>query len=341
MIKQLILNNLVLIDSCQIDFTPSFNVVTGETGAGKTALIEAIALALGQRADSSLIRKGSDKAHLEISFNIEGLFSLKKQLEESGIPSDEDEELIIRREITKEGKNRCFVNCIMVPLSFLQKIGTFLIDVIDQQTHHTLCHSDAQRDLIDLFGNLENLLGDFQTSFAKEKQYQQKLKELEELSLKRERNEEIWRFQLEEIQTAHLKEGEEEEVFEKHQKLAHACQLGEKVDHILKGLSENSSAVLLQVSKFIKGIDSLLCLDKTLQDVSLLLHESHIVLSEAARSLQSYSQNLDSDPNAFQYLENRLNTWAHLKKKYGSSFKEIEAYKLKVQEELKHLETLS
>ncbi|MBS0604280.1 MAG: DNA repair protein RecN [Verrucomicrobia bacterium] len=341
MIKRLTLNNLVLVDSCEIDFGTSFNAVTGETGAGKTALIEAIGLALGERADSGLIRKGCDKAHVEVSFDIDALPYIQEMLEEAGLSTGKDEELVIRREISKEGKNRAFVNCRMATLPFLNKIGASLIDLIGQHAHQTLRTNDSQRSIVDLFGSLEDILKDFQSSYEKEKERLKKLEELQQLSSHRERDEDTWRFQLEEIESVALKKGEEEEAFEKYQKLAHSRELAEKIDLALKGLSESSHAVIPQVSRYIKAIDSLLTYDKTLSDASTLLHESHIALSEALRSLQSYSQNIDSDPHAFQHLENRLGAISRLKRKYGQSFEEIETYRLKIQSELKRLENIS
>lgn len=341
MIKHLILSNLVLVDSCEIQFAPSFNAVTGETGAGKTALIEAIGLALGERADSTLIRKGCDKASVEVAFDIELLPNVKLLLDESGLGLEKDDYLIIRREISKEGKNRAFVNGCMTPLPLLQKIGAELIDMIGQHAHHALRTSESQRTLLDLYGSLGVDVKDYQASYSKARKLEEKLKELEQLALHREREEDTWRFQLEEIETASLKKGEEEESFEKYQKLAHAQELSEKISIMINGLSESPSAILLQISKFIKTCDSIVSYDKTLSEAFTLLHESHIALSEANRFLQSYLQNIDSDPKAFEHLEARLGTISRLKRKYGQSFEEIEAYRLKIKDELFHLENLS
>lgn len=341
MIKHLVLSNLVLVDSCEIQFGPSFNAVTGETGAGKTALIEAIGLALGERADNSLIRKGCDKAYVEVAFDIETLPHVKHLLEESGLSLEKDDYLIIRREIAKEGKNRAFVNGRMTPLPLLQKIGAELIDMIGQHAHQTLRTAESQRELLDLFGNLDADVKNYQLSYIEVRKLEERLKELQQIALHREREEDTLRFQLEEIETAALKKGEEEESFEKYQRLAHAQELSEKISMMINGLSESGSAALPQISKFIKTCDSLVSYDKTLGEASTLLHESHIALSEAHRFLQSYSQNIDNDPKTFQHLENRLSLISRLKRKYGQSYEEIEAYRQKIIHELSHLENLS
>ncbi len=339
MIKYLILNNLILVDTCEVHFSPAFNAVTGETGAGKTALIEAIGLGLGDRADSGLIRKGCDRAFIEIAFEIEEVVSLKAMLEDAGIEIDTGELLVIRREISKEGKNRAFINCKSVPLPFLKKFGEELIDLIGQGAHRSLLHSDAQRNLIDLYGGLKAELKAFQSAYAEEKELQKKLEDLKQRSLHREREEETWHLQLEEIETVGLKQGEEEAAFEKYRRLANAQEISEKTEMMIKGLSESSSAVLPQLNRFQKTCESLASYDNCFEEFRKWIQESQIALSEVVRSLQS--QEFVNDPNTFQFLENRLNEIARLKRKYGSTFEEIEAYRIKIKTELSQLENLS
>lgn len=338
MIKHLALNNLVLVDSCEIHFSPGFNAVTGETGAGKTALIEAIGLALGNRADASLVRKGCDKAFIEASFDIGALARIHQILEETGLPHESGELLIIRREIAKEGKNRAFINCRTVPLPLLQKIGSELIDLIGQGSHQSLLSGDAQRQLIDLFGGLEISLESFQTAYFKQRELQKKLEELKHLSLRRDRDEEVWRSQLEEIEAVNLKREEEETLFEKYQRLAHGQEISEKVDMVIKGLAESS---LPQLLRFCKACESLISFDQKIEEPVQLIREAQILLGEVLRTFQSYAQNVDNDPKTFEFLENRLNAITRLKRKFGQTAQEIENYALKLRAELSRLENLS
>jgi DNA repair protein RecN (Recombination protein N) len=341
MIKQLILDNLVLVDSCRLDFAPSFNVITGETGAGKTALIEAIGLSLGWRADSSLIRKGSSKAYIEIAFDIGQLPHVKHSLESCGLTADDEDELIIRREISKEGKNSIFINCRRAPLPLLQKVGAALIDLIGQHAHQTLRSSDAQRALVDLFGSLHSELGDYQKAYADEQQCHSALDALHKLSAHRERDEDTLRYQLEEIEEVALKKGEEEELFEKHERLAHAQELTDKIHHIVHSLTEGQAAILPQVSKYAKTCDALTRYDKSLENASALFQEAHIALSEALRTLQSSSQNSEEHPQTLTYIENRLSAISRLTRKYGKTFEEVEAYRAEIKGQLERLESLT
>lgn len=223
MITHLSIKNLVLVESCTLSFQSNFTVLTGETGAGKTALTEAIDLALGARADSALIRKGEEKAYVEAAFDITSLPLTQHLLDEAGIPFTSNEDLIIRRELTREGKNRSFVNGHLVPLPLLQKIGSTLLELIGQHAYHTLISSEAQRSIVDRFGDLD--VRDFQTAYHHEKEQKAKLSALLLKDSQREKEEGQLRSQLDEIESVKLKDGEEEEISQEHQRLAHVQEI--------------------------------------------------------------------------------------------------------------------
>ncbi len=340
MIKHLSLNNLVLVESSELTLGCQFNAITGETGAGKTALIEAIELALGARADSSLIRKGCDRAFVEVSFDISHLAKVLELLNEAGIPHEPGELLTIRREITHEGKNRSFINCRTAPLPLLQSIGAELIDLIDQHAYHALRKSEAQRSLVDLFGSLKLELAQFQEALKTEKHLHKQLSELQTRAQKKEREEEVLRFQVEEIASVQLKENEEEELFEKYKRLAHSQEILEKIDILVKSLSESPSAVLTQMRSLQKHCDALEQFDKGLAETATLMRDGQLALNEAFHNLQSYRNKLGSDPRTLQLLETRLQAITQLKRKYGQNFAEIDAYYRKCKEDLDRLENI-
>ncbi|MES2121173.1 MAG: DNA repair protein RecN [Chlamydiota bacterium] len=340
MIKYLSLNNLVLVESSQLSLGNQFNAITGETGAGKTALIEAIELALGSRADSSMIRKGCDRAFVEVSFDITHLPRVHELLDEAGIALEPTELLIIRREITHEGKNRAFINCRSAPLPLLQTIGAELIDLIDQHAPHALRKSEEQRALVDLFGNLKDELTCFQQALRTEKTLHKQLSELQTRALQKEREEEILRFQIEEISTVQLKENEEEELFERYKRLANSQEILEKIDTLVKSLSESPSAVLTQMRFLQKHCDALEQFDQSLAETATLMRDGQLALSEAFHNLQSYRNKVDSDPRTLQLHETRLQAITQLKRKYGQSFTEIDAFYKKCKEDLDRLENI-
>ncbi len=336
MINQLVLKNLVLVDTSTLELLPHFTALTGETGAGKTALIEAIDLALGARADSTMIRKGEEKAYVEASFTIENLPLTCRILDESGIDYDPRSDLIIRREITREGKNRAFVNGHLTPLPLLQKIGATLLELVGQHAYHTLTTSEAQRTILDQFGEQAALLSEFQTAYYTEKELKEQLTSLLLQDNQREKEADRLSRQIEEIASVKLKSGEEEEIIEEHKRLAHAQEILEKLNPIIQGLSH----FLPSLSRFDKSCESLIRYDNRLSQPSNLLRESSIAISESLNELQCYAEKMEKNPQRFLYLEERLAAIDSLKRKYGQSFEEIEQCYRNAQEKLKQLDNL-
>lgn len=339
MIKHLSLTNFVLVEKAEIAFGSHLNIVTGETGAGKTAIIEALGLALGARADTSLIRQNADRALVEAVFDCTSLPRIHTLLDDAGIPADD--ELIIKREISHEGKNRAYINCQLVPLPFLQKVGHELIDFIGQHANQLLRTSDYQRNLIDIFGNLQNDLSTFQSSLNKEQELKARLEELKSKEVHLEKSEELMRHQLQEIESVNLKEGEEEELFQCYQRLAHSQEIGEKLKEILDTLSEAQPSVISQLNRVRKVAETLVKIDPALQEPSSLIEQALISLQEALMQFDAYQAKLEQDPNAFNLLENRLSIISRFKKKFGSTVPLINAFKHKILNELSELENLS
>lgn len=337
MINHLSLKNLVLVDSCSFELQSQFTVLTGETGAGKTALIEALNLALGARADSSMIRKGEEKAFVEAAFDICNLPHTLQLLEAAGIDFCPEEDLIIRREITREGKNRAFINGQLVSLPQLQKIGSTLLELVGQHAYHTLTTSESQRAILDQFAELKSELDQFQQAYQREKTLKQELDNLLSQESSREKEEAKIKDQLEEIAAVKLKENEEEEIAQEHKRLAHAQEILEKVSPVIQTLSQ----FLPHLGRFHKTCTALTCFDVHLQNPSNLLHDAAIAATEAYNELHKYTQKLECNPARFSYLEQRLASIDQLKRKYGRSFEEIQQFFHDAQNRLRQLENLT
>lgn len=341
MLKTLTLHNLILVKEAQIDFGPGFNVLTGETGSGKTALIEAIRLCLGARADTSLIRKAAERAIVEMTVDIDSLPNISQLLEEGGIDFVLGDFLIIKRELTKEGKSKAFINCQTVPLPFLQKIGSQLIDLIDQSAHYTLRKQELQREILDRYSDIKQELTDFQFFFQKEKKLKEELQFLNVKAIEKEREEGTLCFHIEEIESLKLEEKEEEELFQKVQLLSHSEELNEKIGILIGELGESEEALIPQLARLQKVGDSVLKYDPNLNIFSHYLKEASIALKEAFHTLQSYSNTLDHHPQTLQALEQRLNEIARIKRKYGNSFEKIQSFYKNCKEKLSFYEQLS
>lgn len=315
MITHLRLNQLVLVDQCALALSPGFIAVTGETGAGKTVLIKAIHLVLGARADMLLIRKDSEKARVEAAFDITCNTEAQFLLNASGIPFIPTEDLIIQRELTREGKNRAFINGELVTLPFLQKLGQTLVEVVGQHAYHSLMALDAQRILLDQLGRLTPQLSAFQTAWSEEKALKEQRSEQQKKIAQSQEEEKNLIQQMEEIGALRLKEGEEELLIQEHRSLAHAQEILEKLSPIAPGIG----SFLPLLNRFHKICDSLLTYNAAFQSPSSLLQEASITLTEALRELQTRMTTLESNPQRLLFLEERLAAIHILKRKYQAA----------------------
>lgn len=310
------------MDLCEAHFEGGLTIITGETGAGKTALTQGIHLILGERADSSLVRKGEDKAHIEASFDISRLPKVKELLIEYGIDYNEDDPLIISRELSKEGKSRAFINNQMATLSVLQTLGSHLVHMIGQHSYHELRSSDTQRDIIDLYGSVQEALKLYKQAFQNEKTAEKKLSQLLEELLQKERDFENVSDTLKELKEAHLKEGEEEELFETYSLYSKSQEIGEKSKEICRALSEGARPILKELSHFKNSCDHLSRIHTSFSEQSALLQEAIIALQEVDHGLQKAMNSLDHNPQTLLRMEERLSLYTKIKKKYGPSYQD-------------------
>lgn len=326
MIHALSLSSFILIDHLSITFDRGFHVLTGETGAGKTLLIQAIHLLTGKKVSADLIRTGKEKAVIEATFQIDHLPKVQEILKGSGIDFDPEELLIIRREVHMNSKNRIFINAQMAPLSLLSDLGPHLLELVGQNTSQSLRQGETQRELLDLYGEID--LHPFQNSYTEEQTLRAKLETLLEETKgdKKERLKWAW----DEWKQFDYQEGEEETLFEEYKTLASSKESLEKLSALQSRLDHPT--LLPTLGKLQK-----LSVDSTLSEH---LESAVVHLQEASFHVAKKLDAIEGSPDRFQELETRLSALNRLKKKYHLETSEIPTHLEKLKEAIDSLENL-
>lgn len=337
MLKSLRIQNLILIESAEIPFESGLNVLSGETGSGKSAILNALSLIKGDRADSSMIRHGQDKGSVEAALDISPIHNLSKLLEEGGISHELGEELIVRREISAAGKSRVFINNQMVQLSFLKQVGHFLFEMVGQHANQKLLNLEQHREILDLFGNLQEDVAAFSASWTKENQLRQQLETLVQSEAQRLRELETLQREVEEITSAKLKEEEEQELFSEYTLLNHSESLLNKSEEIHRTLSGDKLSVLPLLSRHQHTFEELMRVDPSLKETAEIYNSVCIELQEVAYTLRNYSSRIEHNPARSEEISERLQEIDRLKRRYGSSISDIQAYKSQIEKRLKEL----
>lgn len=339
MISHLSVKNLALIEHVEISFSKGLNILTGETGAGKTIVLTALGLILGRRTQSTLVRKGSEKATVEASFELPASSPIFHLLKEAEISCDPDDLLFLRREISKEGKSRAQINQQTVPLQLLQSIGTLLCDVIDQSSHTELKNSESQREQLDLYADLQEEVHRFGASLSAENSLRAQLDELLKKNENRQQELDFTTFQLEELQTVKLHE--EEECFREYEGLFKRKELLEKVHSLQTALCDSPEAILTQLAKLRNPLEAAAKIEPSLQEAVTYYQEAYASLNEMGALL---GQNLDAreaDPKRLEHLEQRLSKIHQIKRKMGIQTKEeAEALEKELEEKIALLASL-
>jgi DNA repair protein RecN (Recombination protein N) len=337
MLRQLSIQNIILIESATIDFEPGFNVLSGETGSGKSAIMHALGLVLGGRADTSIIRKGCEKGSVEALIEVGSINALRPLLTEMGIDCEGCDDLILRREIHSSGKSRAFLNQQMVQIAALRKVGSLLVDFVSQHANQNLLELEYHREAVDLFGGLQPLQKTYSESWLKEKTLKEELEQLIQNESKRIREIEICQMELEELQSANLKENEEEEFFAEYSLLANAENLTQKVEQLLQSLNGEKNGVLGTLARQRTTFESLSAIDPSLKESALSFNNALIELQEISYTMQAYQGRIEINPDRMAEVNERLQQINRLKKKYGSSIAEIQRYQRETEEKLNRL----
>lgn len=331
MLKSLHIKNYTLIDEIEIDFESGLNIMTGETGAGKSIIIDALSLVLGERASSEVIRKGQEKAIVETIFGISDNKKVKKLLEANEIEADD--ELILRREISARGQNRCFVNDTPATLSLLQSVGDLMVDLHGQHEHQSLLKTETHIELLDDFGGLEGLVAEFRQAYQRMSLL---FAELDELRAKEERLKEkrdLYEFQIKEIDNLNPRPDEEEALESELRILENAEKLFEATSQLHQMLYEGEQAVYDQLILARNQLEDLAGIDKSFEEPKRECASAVAIISEVAKFIQNYNSKIEFNPERLEAIRERLGQLSMLKKKYGGSTNAILEHRARIGKE--------
>ncbi len=339
MLIALRIKNLALASDLTVEFQPGYNAISGETGAGKSMLIGALNLVLGERADRTLIRSGADSCAVEAVFDVSTVYSeVSSMIEENGLEPCEGQSLILKRSFTSTGTNRQFVNGSATTLAVLGQIGTLLVDMHGPHDHQSLLNPARQLAIVDVYGSLgekvshiaqvlknkSQLIAEKASLIVDERTYQQQI--------------DLLRFQVTEIESAKLKPGSEETIESDYRRASNAARLLELSQHALNQLDGEESSVLTQLGTVGRLLQDLQRLDSGAQNLASLHAQASELVAELRDGLSTYSEHVDIDPARLQELEARVDLLQSLRRKYGSTVEEIIAHGAEARAKLQSME---
>ena len=340
MLRHISINNVALIKKLDISFEEGFSVLTGETGAGKSIIVDAVNLVIGERADKSLIKYGEEKAYVEAIFSIETNARAKEALIEYGLLENE-EEAVFSRELSYSGKNVCRINGRLCNVSTLKEISTYIIDIHGQHEHQSLLNTDMHLGILDMYAGakVHELQVKYKEETAKYKVVQKKIKDILGEGNKEQRID-ILSYQIAEINSAELYEGEEEELKEKRDMLNNLQKILSALNsahEYINGDSLEQSALSL-IKSASNEISSISHINKKYEELKEKIENSYYALEDAAYELNGLLDIDEFDEKQIDFIEERLETINKLKRKYGSNFAEIISFRDNIKKELDMLE---
>ncbi len=326
MLQTLALRDFVIVDQLELDFAAGFTVLTGETGAGKSILLDALGLVLGERADSSQIREGSQRAEISALFHIDGsqVEHFNQWLDGQGFPIEEGgQSLLLKRTIESNGRSRAFLNGSVATLAQLREAGDQLVDIHGQHAHQLLLKSGAQRELLDRHAGLLPIVLEVAQAFKILHESRRRLVQAENAGQDIERERERLEWQLEELTELSPQAGEWDQIQTEHARLANGAKLISGCQEALDALSEAEHSVASTLSKASSNMSALAQHDAGLSEVSQSLESAQIQVEEAVHSLNRYLQKLDLDPERLGQVEERMQALHSAARKYRTEANEL------------------
>ncbi|NWF91035.1 MAG: DNA repair protein RecN [Ignavibacteriaceae bacterium] len=331
MIKSLLIQDYALIEKIEVDFKSGLNIITGETGAGKSIIIDAMSLLLGERASSDVIRKGADKSIVEGIFEINKNKKVKTFLAENEL--DDLPELIIRREISSKGSNRCFVNDSPVALNIIKDLGDLLVDLHGQHEHQSLLKKETHINFLDGFGNNEELLRTYKWLFTSLNKLLAELKEIKDKDAAYKEKRDILEFQMKEIDAVSPQPDEEKKLLEELKIFENSEKLLGLTTTIYEQLYDSENSVQDILSKIKNDLSELAKIDSSFNESNNECESALTLVNDISDFIRTYKEKIDIEPEQIEAARERLGSINLLKKKYGGSIESILELRKKIGEE--------
>ncbi len=337
MLKQLYIKNFTLIDELNISLYPGFSVITGETGAGKSIILGAIGLLLGNRADSKAIKAGRDRCVIEAHFDL-SRYGMQKFFDDNDIDYDADD-TIIRRELTAAGKSRAFINDTPVPLTRMRELGEQLVDIHSQHQNLLLQKEDFQLNVVDIIAQDADQLKVYQKEYYAYRKAKELLEELKAEIAKNRENEEFMRFQHKELDDANLQEGELEQLEQEAETLSHSEDIKTALFEADSALSGENDSILDKLKNATHQLENICDVYPSMADVAGRMQSSYIELKDIAQEISSSVDHVEFDPNRLDAINTRLDKLYTLQQKFHvETVTELIATRDRIAEQLSHID---
>lgn len=334
MLIHLAVNNYAIVDSLELELGGGMSVITGETGAGKSIMLDALALTLGDRADSGAVRPGADKADILATFDIRDIPEARQWLDERDLTQDDDQ-VILRRVITAEGRSRGYINGAPCPQQDLRALGEMLIDIHSQHEHQSLLKTDTHRRLLDEYAGAGELARQVQLAAQRCRQTEKALRQASQQSEEQAARQQLLTYQLDELDNLSLQDGELDELENEQRQLASADQILHSCQQVINICSENDAGSVLEaLTASLSRLDAFKSHSPQLGEASDMLASAQIQIEEAVGELTRYLDHFEADPERQQYVEERLSAIYDLARKHRIQPQELPALQQQLIDEL-------
>ena len=337
MLKHLYIKNFTLIDTLDIELHPGFSVITGETGAGKSIILGAIGLLLGQRADSKTIKQGADKCVIEAHFDL-SRYNMESFFTENDIEYDIDD-CIVRRELTASGKSRAFINDTPVQLSMLKELGDRLMDIHSQHQNLLLNKQDFQLNVVDILADDSKELDAYRQTFSEYRKAEQELSQLREDIERNRQNVDFLQFQYQELSSANLKEGELEELEQKSDTMTHSEDIKSALYEADSAFQDEDNGIIRSLRSSISALNGISKVFPDAKELTERMDSAYIELKDIASEISDHLEDIDFDPSELDSVNNRLDKLYDLQKKYrAETIEELITTRDDLQQKLNNIE---